>query len=224
MVEIVFISENNRGRFLRIIKPVGNILSRMGVHPNVISIIGLALSIAAGFVYSRGAFFWAAWVVVLTGCCDALDGQLARETGKSNDLGAFLDSTLDRYGDLFILLGLAWLFSGGTVLWQDVGLKSTAFHSPWAVLFTIMAMFGSFMVSYTRARAEGIGLECRIGLMQRPERVTLLVIGSLLGAIPVVGLLLMKLALFLLAISSNITAIHRIVYIRNQSLRGNQAL
>ena len=221
-MELVFLSEKNRGRYLRIIRPVGNILARTGVHPNVLSITGLILSILAGFVYSIGSFFWAAWVVVLAGTCDALDGQLARQSDKNSKFGAFFDSTLDRYSDGLILMGLAWYFAGGPVFFEAHDGGTIAFQSPWAVLFIVMALAGSFMVSYTKARAEAIGLDCNVGLMQRPERITLLIIGSLLSAIPVIGPILIKLTILVLAISSNFTAIHRMIYIRNQLLRENQ--
>ena len=222
MNKIVFLSEKNKARYLRIISPLGNILARFGVHPNALSIAGLVLSIAAGFVYSTGSFFWAAWAVVLSGTCDALDGGLARETRTSSNFGAFFDSALDRYSDSFILMGLAWYFAGGPRFIEAQGQAIDAVQSPWAVIFAIMAMLGSFMVSYTRARAEGLGIDCKVGLMQRPERITLLVMGSLLGAIPVIGLILMKCTLLVLAIVSNFTAIHRIIYIRNQFLREHQ--
>jgi len=94
--------------------------------------------------------------------------------------------------------------------------------SPWTVLAIIFTIAGSFMVSYTRARAEGLGLECKTGMMQRPERITLLVIGSLLGSIPVAGILLLKLTLLALAISTNLTAAYRIMFIKNRMLRGDQ--
>ena len=212
MDELVFISEKNRARYLKIITPVGNLLGRLGVHPPILSIAGLTLSVLAGFVYGMGSFFWGAWVVVLAGICDTLDGQLARETGKDSNFGAFFDSTLDRYSDMFILMGLAWHFSGGPVFIEG---KNTE-NSPWAVIFIVMVMAGSYMVSYTRARAEGLGVECKIGLMQRPERITLLIIGSLLGSIPMIGPLIMKCALLILAITSNFTALHRIYHVRNQ--------
>jgi 8-oxo-dGTP diphosphatase len=211
VTELVFISEKNRARYLKIITPIGNFLGRIGVHPHILSISGLTLSILAGFVYGIGSFFWGAWVVVLAGICDTLDGQLARETGKDSSFGAFFDSTLDRYSDMFILMGLAWHFAGGPVFIEG---KNPG-NSPWAVIFIVMAMAGSYMVSYTRARAEGLGVECQIGMMQRPERITLLVIGSLLGSIPMIGPLMMKCALLILAITSNFTAIHRIYYVRN---------
>ncbi len=222
MVEFVFLSEKNKERYLRIITPLRKVLTRLGVHPNILSITGLILSVVAGFVYSLGSFFWAAWIVVLAGTCDALDGELARQTGKNSRFGAFFDSVLDRYSDGFILMGLGWYFAGGPLLLGSGGKASVGNQSPWAVVLIILAMAGSFMVSYTRARAEALGLECKVGLMQRPERITLLVIGSLLGSIPVIGLIFVKVTLLILALATNITAIHRMIHVRNQFLRGNQ--
>ena len=222
MTEFVFISEKNRARYLRIIAPLGKFLAKLGVHPNILSITGFALSVVAGIIYSAGSFFWAAWVVVLAGTCDALDGQIARRTNKTSSFGAFFDSTLDRYSDMFLFVGLAYYFSGGVV---PVGLPDPGIGrvtSPWTVVIIILAIVGSFMVSYTRARAEGLGLECKKGMMQRPERITLLVIGSLLGSIPKVGPVLLTITLLILAISSNLTALFRVFFIRDQLLRNNQ--
>jgi CDP-diacylglycerol--glycerol-3-phosphate 3-phosphatidyltransferase len=223
MVEFVFLSEKNKERYLRIITPLRKVLARLGVHPNILSITGLILSVVAGFVYSLGSFFWAAWIVVLAGTCDALDGELARQTGKNSRFGAFFDSALDRYSDGFILMGLGWFFAGGPVLFGGGGETSVGNQSPWAVVLIILAMAGSFMVSYTRARAEALGLQCKVGLMQRPERITLLVIGSLLGSIPVIGLIFVKVTLLILALSTNITAIHRMIHVKNQFLGESQA-
>jgi CDP-diacylglycerol--glycerol-3-phosphate 3-phosphatidyltransferase len=222
MAEIVFISEKNKARFLRIIAPVGDAFARMGVHPHVLSITGFSLSVVAGIIYATGSFFWAAWVVVLAGTCDALDGQIARQTKKSSTFGAFFDSTLDRYSDMFLFIGLAYYFAGGVVLSKFPGSGQGQGASPWTVVIIILAIVGSFMVSYTRARAEGLGLECKKGMMQRPERITLLVIGSLLGSIPKVGPVLLTITLLILAISSNLTALFRVFFIRDKLLRNDQ--
>jgi CDP-diacylglycerol--glycerol-3-phosphate 3-phosphatidyltransferase len=222
MAGIVFISEKNRARYLRIIAPVGDIFAKMGVHPHVLSIAGFILSVVAGIIYITGSFFWAAWVVVLAGTCDALDGQIARQTKKSSPFGAFFDSTLDRYSDMFLFIGLAYYFAGGVVLSKFPGAGQGRDASPWTVVIIILAIVGSFMVSYTRSRAEGLGLECKKGMMQRPERMTLLVIGSLLGSIPKVGPVLLTITLLILAISSNLTALFRVFFIREQLLRDDQ--
>ncbi|MFH1241316.1 MAG: CDP-alcohol phosphatidyltransferase family protein [Pseudomonadota bacterium] len=206
-----FLSNKNRERYLRIVEPVGNLLARLSVHPNTLSLAGLIFSILAGVTYSIGAFFWAGWIVVLAGTCDVLDGQIARQTGKGSQFGAFFDSTLDRFGEVFIFLGLAWYFSD-------------KHQSPWVVLLIILTISGSFMVSYTRARAEGLGIDCKVGWMQRPERVTLLIIGSLVAPIPIIGPFLIKITILLLAVLSNLTAIQRVLYVRDEILKDKHAL
>jgi CDP-diacylglycerol--glycerol-3-phosphate 3-phosphatidyltransferase len=216
MAKFVLLGEKIRAGFRMIVNPVGNLLVRAGVHPNVLSVAGLVLSLIAALIYSTGSFFLGAVMVALAGVCDTLDGQLARETGKESTFGAFFDSTLDRYSDLFILVGLSWHFGGGAAFILGKGAGIDTYHSPLAVLFIILAAAGSFMVSYTRARAEALGLNCDVGLMQRPERITVLAVGTALGAIPVIGGVLIKSTLLILAILTNLTAIQRILYIRRQ--------
>ncbi len=217
MREFVLLSEKNRGRYMAMIEPLSGILARTGLHPNALTWAGLVLSGAAGCVYATGSFFWGGCLVVFAGTCDVLDGETARRTGKSSPFGAFLDSTLDRFGEALILLGLAWCFSGGLRIGDGPGgLRPADLHSPLAVALVFLAMTGSFLVSYTRARAEGLGAKCKKGFMQRPERMILLVVGSLLGAIPVVGIAVLKIALVILAIGANWTAVQRIIYVRKQ--------
>ena len=223
MAQFEFISQRNRERYFKIVGPVGDLFARAGIHPNVLSIAGLLLSVAAGVIYCHGSFFWAAWVVVLAGICDTLDGRIARQTNKKSDFGAFFDSTLDRYSDMFLFIGLAYYFAGGRPFLMTLQGSGTQAVSPWTVIAIVFAIAGSFMVSYTRARAEGLGLECKAGMMQRPERITLLVIGSLLGSLPAVGVLLLQLTLLVLAVSTNLTAAYRIMFIKNRMLRGDQA-
>lgn len=223
MAKFVFLSEKNRARYLVIITPVGNFLAGIGVHPHVLSVAGLVLSAVAGLFYSSGSFFWAAWVVVLAGICDTLDGEIARQTNKVSKSGSFFDSILDRYSDVLLLIGLAYHFAGGRAFMNLHGGEIRDQTNPWTVVIIILTIAGSFMVSYTRARAEGLGIECKVGLMQRPERITLLIIGSLLGSIPTIGPILMKCTLLILAISSNLTAMYRIFHVRNQLVRESQA-
>jgi CDP-diacylglycerol--glycerol-3-phosphate 3-phosphatidyltransferase len=215
MPQFVFLSERNRQRYLRVVSPIGYALVRNGVHPNALSVLGLLLSVAAGVIYSTGSFFWAGWAVALAGTCDVLDGQIAREGKKSSRFGAFFDSTLDRFGEIFMFLGLAWYFAGGR--WSDQA--GADLDSPWAVFLVVLALAGSLMVSYTKARSEALGVECKVGWMQRPERMTLLIIGSLLGALPVFGVVLMKVTLVLLAVLSNVTAVQRIWHVKEQLLK-----
>jgi CDP-diacylglycerol--glycerol-3-phosphate 3-phosphatidyltransferase len=221
MAQLAFISEKNRERYLRIIGPVARILGRVGVHPNILSITGLLLSAVAGLFLSQGVFFWGAWIIVLSGICDTLDGQIARQNNKHSRFGAFFDSTLDRYGEMLYFIGLAYYFAGGQSFTTVPANPGRGVPCPWTVLLILLTVAGSFMVSYTRARAEGLGVECRGGVMQRPERITLLVIGTLLGAIPVAGPVLIKITLLLLAVSTNVTAVYRMVVVKNQFKRKN---
>lgn len=222
MAEIAFISSKNRERYMRIISPVGRFFARIGIHPDILTVTGLLLSVAACLVYANGSFFWAAWVLVLAGMCDTLDGQIARQTEKHSPFGAFMDSTLDRYSDMFPLLGIAYHFAGGPPLFGAAAGPQGGDPAYWTVVVIILAVSGAFMVSYTRARAEALGVPCKKGLMQRPERIVLLIIGSLLGAIPGIGVLLIKATLIALAISTNATAMHRIYYVRQQLHQENQ--
>jgi phosphatidylglycerophosphate synthase len=216
MADFSFLSSRNRERYLALMGPAADFLARLHVHPNTLSLLGLVLSGLAAILYGTGFFFWAAWIVVLAGTCDVLDGEIARLAGKASRFGAFFDSSLDRFSEIIIFSGLAWYFSGGELSPLVRGAETTGMPSPIAVLFIILAIGGSLMVSYTKARAEGLGLECKGGFMQRPERIVLLVIGSLLGSIPVVGLFLMEFILFLLALLSNFTAVQRILHVKKQ--------
>lgn len=220
MAQIVFLSERNRQRYLSAVGPVGDLFARAGVHPNVLSFTGLVFSAGAGLLYSQGRFFWAAWVVLLAGICDTLDGHIARHSKKNSPFGAFFDSTVDRYSDMFLFVGLAYYYAGG---YSPSSTQTGAQASPLTVVVIVLAIAGSFMVSYTRARAEGLGVQCKAGMMQRPERITLLIIGSLLGSIPAVGGVLMKMTLLVLALSVNLTAVYRMFYVRNRLAHGSES-
>jgi CDP-diacylglycerol--glycerol-3-phosphate 3-phosphatidyltransferase len=210
MTEFSMLSEKIKERFVQVIAPVCNFLSRLGVSPNALSLAGLSLSLISGLIYAGGSFFYAGVILILAGTCDVLDGQMARLTGKISSFGAFLDSAIDRFSELFIFLGLAWHFSGLSAQYPESALGSVA------VVIIILALAGSFMVSYTRARAEGLGVDCRIGWMQRPERLAFLILGSLLAGLPVVGPFIMIGTVFIIAALGNFTAVQRILYVKNQ--------
>ncbi len=178
-------------------------LAQLGITPNTLTLLGLVLSMVTAIVIARGYFLVGGLLVLFAGIFDMFDGALARARNASSTFGAFLDSTLDRYSESIILFGLFWYtMQAGTLqeqLWP--------FHheQTWMLSSIYIAVVGSLMVSYAKARAEGLGLECKTGLLARPERVVILAIGLLAGAI--------IWAVLLLAIFSNVTAIERIVYI-----------
>lgn len=145
---------------------VARVLARLGLRPNTVTVLGLLLSAVAGWLAAQGTFVRAGIVYGLAGALDGLDGPLARALGRESRFGAFLDSTLDRYAEGFLLIGLAfWLAENGRSL---------------EVVFVVATLVGSLLVSYTRARAEGLGLDLKIGLLTRVERIaiTLLILFS----------------------------------------------
>lgn len=142
-------------------------LDRWGIHPNTITILGFLFSLGAGLLAGLDLRGGAALLWILGGLCDALDGALARFSGKASPAGAFLDSTLDRYSDAAILLGLG-------AAWQRAGMA-------WGGWIAGVALLGALMVSYTRARGEGLGISIREGLFTRLERFVLLLIALLSG-------------------------------------------
>ncbi len=166
-------------------------LAKTGLTPNGITMIALFLNAVAAAGVAMGYLTVGGILVMLFGAFDTLDGALARVTGKSTVFGAFLDSTLDRYSEAFVYFGLLVLFS----LNGDVQ----------GSLLVYAVLVGSLMVSYTRARAEGLDLKCEVGLLPRPERIILLGLGLIVNQVIIV--------LWILAVLTNITAVQRIIHV-----------
>ncbi len=184
---------------IRVIRP----LARLGITPNMLTCLGLVLSGITAVVLAQGLLFVGGWLVLFAGIFDMFDGAMARVQNAATTFGAFLDSTLDRYSESIILFGLLYYAL------QHPGLQDklwpVANEQSWMITFAFIAVVGSLMVSYTKARAEGLGLECKTGLLARPERVVLLAIGLLTHT----GIW----ALALLAVLSNVTAVERIIVV-----------
>ena len=149
--------------FLALIDPLIDALSRARVHPNAVTTLGFLVTVSAGVSFFLGHVQIGGGLVLLGGIFDILDGQVARRTGLASLFGSFYDSTLDRISEIVVFLGIFSLYNGH----QD-------FTDPWMVYVVGIALAGSLMVSYTRARAEGLGIDCKVGLMQRPERIVLI--------------------------------------------------
>lgn len=179
-----------KGQLERVGRPLFEGLYRMGISPNFLTFSGLGLSlIASGFLW-MGSFRLAGLLMLAGGLCDMLDGGVARVRGKENRFGAFLDSIVDRYSDLFLLTGLTLYFAGQGNL-ALVGLSC-------------LAMVGTSLVPYARARAECFLPRCTVGWMERPERILVLAAGALFQV--------MDWAVGLLALLSNLTVLQRIHY------------
>ena len=168
-------------------------IGRVPLTPNQVTVVGAALTFVAAGLVAFGQLRWAGIVLIFAGTCDILDGALARSTHTSYTYGAFLDSTLDRYSEAAIYIGLTAYFVGAGGPQQR-----------WLVLATVAALAGSFLVSYVRARAQSLGFTCESGLFARPERVVVTVVGLIFGGVVLYGVV------FLLAVLTNLTALQRI--------------
>src|SRR3989449_7664829 len=160
------------------------------IHPNVLTFLGLLINTWAAFLFAAGSFRWAALVVIGAGLFDMVDGRVARETNRVTRFGGFFDSVLDRYSDLSLFMGLLVYYA--------------SINRFFYIVLTAIVMTGSVMVSYTRARAENTIPKCKVGFLERPERVVLLIIGCLFDRMAPV--------LWVIALFSNLTAVHRMIY------------
>ncbi len=194
-----------RGWHYENLQPFEELLVRWRVRPSWLSYLQLGIAVIVGVAYAEGLIFIGGWLLLCAGSLDILDGRVARRTNSGSLRGAFLDSVIDRYADSFGYLGLAAFYAQSWMLW--------------VVLF---ALVGGLMVSYTRARAEGLGVSCLVGMLQRPERYVLLGLGSIFGSLVehmtewhVFGASygLVVCTVLLLAVFSNLTAIQRAIYV-----------
>jgi CDP-diacylglycerol--glycerol-3-phosphate 3-phosphatidyltransferase len=188
------LSEWLRGHTRSMVELIAGTMGRLGFSPNALTLLGMVLMAGIGGVLSQGHLLMGGVLLAGAAAFDALDGGLARLTNRVTKFGAFLDSTTDRWAESFVYAGLLWWFMG-----QGQQLE---------VMLTYAAIIGSLMVSYTRARAEGLGIDCKVGLFTRFERIAVLGLGLLFNQ--------MLIALVLLAVLSNITAIQRILHVHKE--------
>lgn len=197
-----------RDGFIALLRPVPALLIRRRVHPNVVTTAGFLVTISAGIAFFLGHVRIGGFLVLIGGIFDILDGQVARGTGLASPFGSFYDSTLDRISEIVVFLGVFSLYGGG----------HPDFPYPWMIYVVALALAGSLMVSYTRARAEALGLDCKVGLMQRPERVVLIGVSAMLFGGSWEGLVLTG-VLLIMAVLTNFTTFQRIVWVYRHSQR-----
>ncbi len=187
--------------YLRLMDPIADFLVRRRVHPNTITIWGTIFMIAGGVLYGVGHISIGGWLLGLTALTDVLDGMVARRSNTSSQFGAFLDSTLDRVADGFTMGGLAVFFA-----------FSPVHRSPTMVAVCITGLIGAFLTSYTRARAESLGLDAKVGMLQRPERVVLLSAPQAFFGLALNAWVL-TIIIYILTITAWITVVQRILYV-----------
>ena len=191
------IKERLRG----LLEPLVASLERAGVSPLAVTLTGLALSFVGAAFVAAGRLRAGALVLVVSGICDTLDGSLARSSGQASRFGAFLDSALDRVAELAYFSALVYHYAAEGGRWSGT-----------MILLTLAALAGSMLTSYARARAEGLGLECTVGILERPERIALLVVGL------AVGHAVLNPVIALLAVLSIYTFIQRVMHVRAVTL------
>lgn len=173
-------------------RPIARIISKFGILPNQLTVLGLGSSLISAIFFAKGRFAAGGALLLLSGVFDLLDGQLAKIANRVTFWGAYLDSVTDRYSDTLVFLGLAWYY--------------TKCQEPIYVILVTLAIAGALLVSYTKARAESIIKDFSSGLMERPERIILLTIGAFLGNKA------MRFILWSLVLLVHLTALERIIY------------
>lgn len=192
-----------RDGFLRFIDPIVKALIRRGVRPNGITTIGASILVGAGAAFAAGLIRPGGFLLLLSGVFDLVDGRVARGGSMATAFGAFYDSTLDRVGEAALFTGiLVWFLRPGPQVFPV-----------WGAALTMVALAGSLIVSYTRARAEALGVDCKVGIAPRAERVLVLGVPALVvGAGPRGEVLLATVGL--LALVTSVTVVQRVVYVR----------
>lgn len=196
------LTEWARRSFKWILDPLARFLVWAHISPNALTIFGALLNFGVAYILSTGQFLLGGIAALAAGCFDVLDGSLARYAGRESAFGAFLDSTMDRYSESIVFLGLLIYYSRAGAITQ--------------VILVYATMVGSLLVSYTRARAEGVGISCREGLLTRVERTLALIIFLVIGQ--------MEIGLWALAILVNLTALQRIIVVWRKTDNGRLAL
>lgn len=180
----------------RVLAPLVGGLASLGIHPLLVSLFGVVFSIWGAVTVARGSLLGGGVFLLIAGLCDVLDGDLARRTQKASAFGAFIDSTLDRVSEFAYFGGILLYVVGRPGRW-----------SGWEPVVILLALMGSVLTSYVRARAEGIGVACKIGVMERPERIGLLALGLL------AGYQFLMAVMILLAVTSLFTVVQRVRHV-----------
>ena len=179
--------------YLDLISPLIRFCIRNRISPNILTMLGFVITVGAALAFALDAVMLAGVIILFSGTFDIIDGKVARATGSSSVFGSFIDSTLDRLSDAITFLGLLYLYT-----------NSGHPEMVWVLMLTII---GTLMVSYTRSKAEALGIECKVGFFQRPERVVYLGFGAVLGHAALYYMV------WFLAIASNLTVIQRIYHV-----------
>ncbi|MFC1514143.1 CDP-alcohol phosphatidyltransferase family protein [candidate division KSB1 bacterium] len=210
-----FLSDGVKEWYINLIDPVIKLFIRLEVHPNHLTTLGLLIQFFTVYFLAVGYFIISGILILMSGTCDIIDGQLARRRKIGTKFGALYDSVFDRYAEFALYFGIGYYFVN-----NEFHLYSDLVYS----VITYLALGGSLMTSYIRARAEGLGIECKVGVMQRPERIVYIGFAALLSGIPALNPYPLIAVLIVIAVLSNYTAIQRLVHVYKSTDRGRELL
>jgi phosphatidylglycerophosphate synthase len=195
------LNQKIRGIWDGLMRPVGRTLARRNIDPNLITLAGLVIQMGVAYAIVRGRLLVAGLIAVVAAVADTLDGAVAKALGRRSQFGALLDSTTDRICDALFFVPVAWLYG--------VSPDAARRDQHWVAALALLALIASFLVSYVKARAEGLGLECNVGIVERAERLILMILGLILDLLPI--------ALVILAALSAVTVVQRLLHVRSQA-------
>ena len=190
-------------------KPVTGLFAKLGVSPNAVTVSGHLMAWVCAYLLSQGLLAAGGVVLLLSGVCDLFDGALARATGRVTRFGGLLDSVSDRLSEAVILLGLLLFYVT----------QVTNSTSEWGIVLIYFALAGSLMVSYVRAKAEGLRINCEVGVMTRPERIGLMIIALIVGQW---WLSVLTIVLGVIAIFTFFTTLQRMLHVKSEIARVDQ--
>lgn len=188
------------------VQPITDAMVRGRIHPNILTTLGFLITVSSAFLFHSHHVRTAGVLILMGGIFDIFDGRVARATGLDSQFGSFYDSTLDRFSEIAVYAGILSLYNDYRADLGDV----------FMIYATMLAMAGSLMVSYTRARAEALGIDCKVGLMQRGERVIAIGLAAVLFGEANGGLVL-GFVIVVLAALTNFTAVQRVVWVYKAS-------
>ncbi|MFC1557537.1 CDP-alcohol phosphatidyltransferase family protein [candidate division KSB1 bacterium] len=205
-----FLPEGIRKWYLNLINPAVNFFIRIEINPNHLTTVGFLIQLFTVYFLANGHLFIAGWLILLAGTCDIVDGKVARARAVGTKFGALYDSTLDRYSEFAMFFGIGYYF-----------IKNEFYFS---TIVAFLALGGSLMTSYIRARSEGLGLECKVGSMQRPERIVYIGLASIFSSFPYIDIYPLLIVLWGIAVMSNLTAFQRLKHVYYSTNRGKDLL
>jgi len=205
-----FLPDGIRSWYINLIRPAINFFIRLNINPNHFTTVGFIIQLLTIYFLATGKLFVGGWLILLAGTCDIIDGRVARARGVGTKFGALYDSTIDRYSEFAMFFGIGYYF-----------IKNEYYFS---TIVAFIALGGSLMTSYIRARSEGLGLDCKVGYMQRPERIVYIGFACIFTVIPFVGIYPLLITLWAIAIMANFTAFQRLKHIWDNTDHGRELL